>query len=582
MGLSGGIFFMLLLKINHISKIFGDRVLFKDMNLEVFQGDKIGLIGANGIGKTTLLHMIAGDLELDEGDIQRFGTITYLKQMQNDINTRSKNETLCDTEFINKEFAKAEKLFNIQEKMNQEVVSGGEEMRIKIAKAFSKRAMLYLLDEPTANLDEKGEQLVGDKIKALESYIIVSHDRALLNKCCHQIWELRDKKIYCYSGNYDTYKELREKERQREETEYEEYITEKKRLEVVYLKKKEAAKDIAKIPKGMSKREANLRNFLCVTGRNYGGKQRSMNKSAENVRKRIEKLEVKEKPQSDKRMYIDFSLTNPPENAYVIRGEGLNVSYGEHVIFKDVDFRVPNGKKIALIGENGAGKTTLLNGIMRSYKDIEKLGITTVPKAKIAYFTQNMDTLNLEKTVLENMYEGAIQSDKTIRSVLAKFLFTADDINKKAEVLSGGERIKLSLARLFISEHNVLLLDEPTNYLDMPSILALQQMIKEYEGTIIFVSHDEAFVNEVAQELLVIEQKKIRSFPGKLRQYKIFKNEQLQKAKKKDVKKIEEKRMLLELQRANIIGRFNRKNEDKEALEQEYQSIIKQMKELEF
>lgn len=579
---------MLLLRVDRISKVFGERVLFKDLSLEVYQGDKIGLIGSNGIGKSTLLHLIAGDLVNEKGNIQRFGSISYLKQLQEELIKTFKDENAHLDEEINSrldeaissQLVKEEKQFAVHEKINQEVVSGGEEMRLKIAKVFSKRSLLYLLDEPTANLDEKGAGLVKDKINALESYIIVSHDRALLNACCNQIWEIRDKKIICYSGNYDEYKRLREHEIQRNKTEYEAYIMEKKRLETIYVKKKEAARAIAKIPKGISKREANLRNFLCVTGRNYGGKQRSMNKSAENVRKRMEKLEVKEKPQNERTMHIDFSLTNPPENQYVISSEKFSLSFKTNVIFKDTKFRIPRGKRIALVGENGSGKTTLLNAIMRSHNGIERENISIVPKARIAYFKQNLDSLSLEKSVLENMYEGAIQSEKAIRSVLAKFLFSAEDINKKAEVLSGGERIKLNLAKLFISEHNVLLLDEPTNYLDMPSILALQQMLEEYQGTVILVSHDEMFVDEVAQELLIIKNQQLCSFQGNIKQYKAYRNEELHKELRKNKKEIEEQRMLLELRKANIIGRFGRKHEDKEALEIEYQNILKQIYEL--
>ena len=219
-------------------------------------------------------------------------------------------------------------------------------------------------------------------------------------------------------------------------------------------------------------------------------------------------------------------------------------------------------------GENGTGKTTLLNLIYSQSND----NIKIVPKANIGFFQQAFENLNYSKSVLDNVMENSVQSQTVARTILARLLFTGDDVFKNVGVLSGGERIKVSFAKLFVSDANVLMLDEPTNYLDMPSIEALENVLKEYEGTVLFVSHDRAFVNAVANRLLIFENHKISSFEGNLEGY--------QKAmdKTNDGAQKELERMALQMRITQVVAALSNPKADKEALETEYQSLLLQLR----
>lgn len=279
---------------------------------------------------------------------------------------------------------------------------------------------------------------------------------------------------------------------------------------------------------------------------------------------RLEQLEVKEKPREMAQVRIDFSLTDPPANREIVMGDHITFSYGKKLIFENASFSLPKGSKTALIGPNGAGKTTLMELIWSG-----ATGIRLVPKAKIGYFKQNLDTLDLSKTVLENVMETSVQSEKTMRGILARLLIRREDVFKKVSVLSGGERVKLAFAKLFGSPANLLLLDEPTNFLDMPAIEALQQMVEDYEGTVLFVSHDRTFLEECATRILRIEDRKLISFDGSLTEWE-----------KKQIESKSEKKMdklLLELRLADVISRLSTPNcQNKEELEKEFEQLIAQ------
>lgn len=489
----------LLMQAERIVLRFGEQKVLDIDRFVVYQGERIGLVGANGAGKTTLLRVLAGELEPDAGTVK----------------------VMCDTHFFRQfsegvdPFAlegKEMKAMHIQDKVWQEVVSGGEDTRMRLAWMFSSGKMLVFLDEPTANLDMKGIALLKQKLLELDTMIIVSHDRALLNALCTRIVEIRDGQLASYEGNYDDYTRLKEQNIRRQWTEYENYTSEKRRLEKVYLQKKQKAASIEKIPKGMTPREAGLRNFLSKHPKD--AKAGRMEASAKNVLERLEHMEVKEKPRELPRMRPDFRLTDPPENAVVIRGEGISFSYengGE--IFRDASFQIRNKSRVAVVGENGAGKTTLLKLITGEHP-LEKGSIYVAPKVAIGLLSQNMASLDCGKTVLENVMEDSVQKENIARTILARLLLSAQDMRKEAGVLSGGERIKLAFAKLFVGRVNVLILDEPTNYLDIPSVEALEEMFSEYEGVLVFVSHDEAFIRACATEILEVRDGKIVPYLG--------------------------------------------------------------------
>ena len=494
----------LVLQAENIVVSFGEQKVLDIDKLAVYQGERIGLVGANGAGKTTLLRVLAGELEPDAGTVKVMCDMHFFRQFSQGVDP---------FELDGKEM----KAMQIQDKVWQEAVSGGEDTRMRLAWMFSSGKNLVFLDEPTANLDMKGIALLKRKLLDLDTMIIVSHDRALLNALCTRIVEIRDGRLTGYEGNYDDYTRLREQAVQRQWTEYENYTSEKRRLEKVYRQKKQKAVSIEKLPKGMTPREAGLRNFLSKHPKD--AKAGRMEASAKNVLERIEHMEVKEKPKELPKMRPDFRLTNPPENAVVIRGEGISFSYengGE--IFRDASFRIRNRSRVAVVGENGAGKTTLLKLIQQECSP-ERGSVYVVPKAAIGLLDQNMAQIDYEKTVLENVMEDSVQNESIARTILARLLLSAQDIRKKAGVLSGGERIKLAFARLFVGRANLLILDEPTNYLDIPSVEALEEMFAEYEGVLVFVSHDEAFIRACATEILEVKDGRTINYPGTPEEY---------------------------------------------------------------
>ncbi len=494
----------LVLQAENIVVSFGEQKVLDIDKLAVYQGERIGLVGANGAGKTTLLRVLAGELEPDAGTVKVMCDMHFFRQFSQGVDP---------FELDGKEM----KAMQIQDKVWQEAVSGGEDTRMRLAWMFSSGKNLVFLDEPTANLDMKGIALLKRKLLDLDTMIIVSHDRALLNALCTRIVEIRDGRLTGYEGNYDDYTRLREQAVQRQWTEYENYTSEKRRLEKVYLQKKQKAVSIEKLPKGMTPREAGLRNFLSKHPKD--AKAGRMEASAKNVLERIEHMEVKEKPKELPKMRPDFRLTNPPENAVVIRGEGISFSYengGE--IFRDASFRIRNRSRVAVVGENGAGKTTLLKLIQQECSP-ERGSVYVVPKAAIGLLDQNMAQIDYEKTVLENVMEDSVQNESIARTILARLLLSAQDIRKKAGVLSGGERIKLAFARLFVGRANLLILDEPTNYLDIPSVEALEEMFAEYEGVLVFVSHDEAFIRACATEILEVKDGRTINYLGTPEEY---------------------------------------------------------------
>lgn len=535
----------LLLSASHIVQYFGDRKIFSFEQLSVFEGDKIGIVGANGAGKTTLLRVLAGELQPDEGTVTRRTDVCYFRQFRG-------QDDEADPQALRE--------LGLAGKLGREKLSGGEQTRLGLA-GMNEQALLTFADEPTANLDAEGIKLCIERLSACPALLLVSHDRAVLDRLCNRIIEVKDGELLFYQGNFTAYRSQREQNFRRQEQEYEQYRAEKARLERAIIDKGQASASVRKTPKRMGNSEARLHK------RAAGESAEKLDNAKKSLVSRLERLEVKEKPHETPLVKIDFSLTDPPANRDIVTGNRLSFRYGNHVIFENAAFSLPKGSKTALIGPNGAGKTTLMELIAANAP-----GIRIVPKAKIGYFRQGLETIDLEKTVLENVMDTAVQDEKTMRGILARLLIRRDDVYKKAGVLSGGERVKLSFAKLFGSPANLLLLDEPTNFLDMPAIEALQQMICEYEGTVLFVSHDRAFSDACADRILRIENRRLLSFAGNQTDWEAA------QAKPRETREHLDK-ALLELRIAEVISRLSAPNcPDKETLEEEFRQLLAQRK----
>lgn len=491
---------MLFIQITKLKKFFGDKLILDIPDLKIFDGDKIGIVGVNGAGKTTLLNIISGDLQPDAGKVVLNCSFSYLKQ----FGIESVNDICSD---LLKEYSK----FKLDNKTDAKIsaLSGGEYTRLKLANVFTQNTQVIFADEPTCNLDYTGIQLVREKLTKVNTLLLISHERILLDECCNKILEISEGKVKVYDGGYSDYNYQKKLEYNRQLFEYESYKKEKERLTTVYDDKIRLANSMAKKPKDKGKivlKEGG--------GRSYGTRVKNMESTAKAAKKRMEMLEKKEKPKEIPPIKINFRLTNPPENKYIIQIENLTFSYNERLLFDGVNLYVKNGKKMAIVGGNGTGKTTLLNCIVFGNPSIK-----VAPKVKFGYFHQQFGQLNLQKTILENALTDSVQEVSVVRTMLARLLFPENVLQKRVEVLSGGEKVRLGLAKLIVSDANVLILDEPTNYLDLMSRITVESVLKEYVGTIIFVSHDKAFVDTIANQLAIIRENKIILYDGNLSAY---------------------------------------------------------------
>jgi len=481
----------LLLEAVNIKKSFAGVPLLEINSLRIYEGDKVGFVGPNGCGKTTLLNILSGAFEPDEGIVKRSCEIAYAAQFGG-------------ARFEHAEYnPHALSEFKIANKTENDFLSGGEATRLKLAAALGGDKPLLFADEPTMNLDAEGIESFGKFLSKFESFIVISHDRALLNRYCNRVMTIENRGVVFYEGGYNEYKAQIEAKRERAAFEYERYAEEKKRLTDVCSDKKSKAAKAAKKPKGVSGGEIKQRDFVAVR-RSFDGKQRSFDRAAKAVQARIDQMEIKERPSAQPAMKLDFSLTDPPRNKIVIAGREISFAYGNKTVFERASFEIENGERAELRGINGSGKTTLLNLICNGNVNIYK-----PPKARVGYFYQGFENIDLNATVLQNISRESVQPESVARSVLARLLFSRSEINKPAGVLSGGECVKLGLAKLLVSRCNVLLLDEPTNFLDVESLEVLQSILSGYEGAMIFVSHDRAFAEAVRTSALSIENGKL-------------------------------------------------------------------------
>ncbi len=523
-----------------LEKHIGQRRLFSIPLLQINEGDRIGLIGQNGAGKSTLLSILSGEAAPDKGLIKREVPIHLVHQFGAPDQTDG---------------AQALKEFRVSEAALRTSRSGGEQTRLRLAEADITRVKLLFCDEPTANLDAQGRALLKKKLNQCDTFVLVSHDRELLNGLCNCIWYLSDETVTAYPGNYDDFLSIQETEKVQKARDYERYVSEKAHLEEALDNVSSKASKMKGPPKRMGNSEARLH-------RRDNKSQEKLHNAKNAMKTRLEKLEKVDRPRDEIAIHLDFSLTEPPQSRTVLRAEHVNFGY-DRPLFWDASFELPLGSKTALLGPNGAGKTTLLRLIRE-----EAEGIRKTPKATLGVFCQDFETLDMDKSVLQNALKHSIQSETVVRTILSRLLFSRDEMNKPASVLSGGERVKLAFAQLFVGPANVLLLDEPTNYLDILSLSVLETMIKEYEGTVLFVSHDQAFVSAVANRLLMLENGRLQSFEGTFTAYQ-------QKLSANTSTAFDRTRLQMRLsQLTDSIGHANPK--EKERLEAEYAACLRE------
>lgn len=555
---------MLTIRIRDLSKSYGEKVIFERFSLDIHSGDKIGIIGPNGAGKTTLLRLILGIIESERGYVETFGKIGYLPQ----------DLTLPEDKLV-RECFKIQASSPILKRMGLKkdildspckTLSGGEKIKLKIVELLEDKPLILILDEPTNHMDIRGIEFLEEELSKFDgTLLIVSHDRFLLDKVVNKVIEINRGKISVYTGNYSAYAKKKKEELERAWQEYERYIEEKRRLEEASRRAKERAKSVGKIKNKNDSFWRYSKDF-------YGRKAAKVAKVGKAIEKRIEKLEVKEKPFEEQHIKLEFDTTNEGLNT-IIQCNNLSKSFGDKLLFEDVNLSVKNGQKIALLGDNGVGKTTLLR-ILLGKEPPTNGNIWISESVKIGYLEQEVNLLNPQNTVLDEVRSSTNYDITTIRTLLGCLLFIEDEALKRIESLSMGEKVRVTLAKLILGGFNLLLMDEPTNFLDIKSREVIEEALKWYKGSLIFVSHDRYFVSKIADTIWEIENYRVTTYSGNY-EYYLFKKSRLKNGDIKD------KILLLEVQLSKISNELDKaKDEDKEELNRRFIELTREINRL--
>lgn len=539
----------MILQCSHINKAFITDVILSDISFHINEQEKAAIVGINGSGKSTLIKIIMKQLDADSGEviIAKGTTVGYLAQNQE---YESGHTILEEMQDAKPEILQLEKqLANLSAKMNEaegkelesyikqfdaaqhrfdqlngyayqseltgvlkglgfdtsdfdkpvSSLSGGEKTRVALAKMLITAPDLIILDEPTNHLDLNA-------IRWLEGYLsqyngavlIVAHDRYFLDKIVTKVIELRQTKAMVYMGNYTEYSKKRQAILDAMMKQYENQQAEIKHQEEVITK---------------------LRQF---------NREKSI-KRAESREKMLEKIDRLEKPVEEKtQMHLLFTPKYQSGND-VLMVQNLSKSFESNILFQNINFELKRGEHVAIIGDNGTGKTTLLK-IINELLPADSGSFTLGTNVDIGYYDQEHHVLHMEKTVfkeIQNTYPHMTNTE--IRNLLAAFLFTEDDVFKQVKSLSGGERGRVSLAKLMLSDANFLILDEPTNHLDIDSKAILENAINRFEGTVLYVSHDRYFINTTAHRILDLTGNRLLNYIGNY-DYYLEKKEAMEQA----------------------------------------------------
>ena len=556
----------ILLEANGIRQSFGMRRVLEIDSLKIYDGERIGLIGENGAGKSTLLAVLSGEMTPEAGTVRRGCPISVIRQM-GDADGEADGR-------LRSEFAAQQR---------REGLSGGERTRRRIAAALSAGAPLLLADEPTTDLDAQGvEQLR----KELEAYpgamVLVSHDRGLLDALCTRIWHLEDAKLTDFPGNYTEYRAELERRRAFQQFEYEQYRGEQARLRASIQATYERQSQMKKTPTRMGNSEARLHK---MDSRQISGQ---LHKARRQLESRLGQMEVKERPREDVEIRMALGASHPVAAKVALELRVVSLKVEERRLLTNASMSLPTGSRTALLGPNGCGKTTLMRAIAaQAAADGQLCGgltggalphaggrIRINPAVRVGWFDQTHErTLDPERSALENAMREAAYPESDVRTVLARLSLRGDDVFKPVRVLSGGERGRVALAKLLLSDANLLLLDEPTNHLDVFTLEALQEMLTGYRGTVLFVSHDAAFCDAVATRTATFAGGRLDVFEGTRAQQR----EREAADREKEALRLEIS--VLQMRMATLAGRLAapQKGDDVEKLNAEYLELARKV-----
>lgn len=575
---------------NNVTLRIGKKALFEDVNIKFTEGNCYGLIGANGAGKSTFLKILTGQIEPSKGDVsitpgQRLSFLEqdHFKYDEYTVldtvimgNTRlyeimkEKEAIYAKEDFTEEDGNKASELEAEFADMNgweaesdaaqllnglgittdlhykfMSELNGSEKVKVLLAKALFGNPDILLLDEPTNHLDSEAIEWLEVFLKQYKgTVILISHDRYFLDQVVNRIFEIHNKKLKTYNGNYSDF------------------------IKASAIEKELELKKFEDQQKDIKKQEESIERLKAF------GREKHL-KRARSKEKALAKVDVLDKPEAyRKKAKIEFNPSVTSGND-VLQLRDISMGYGERILFKDLNLDIYRGEKVALIGANGIGKSTLFKIIMNEITPLSG-DIKFGTNVNVSYFHQEQKTLNLDNTIIDEIWEDNKQLTQTsLRTMLGAFLFEGEEVFKKISTLSGGERARVAILKLILSNANLLLLDEPTNHLDIDSKEVLEEALSSYTGTIFTISHDRYFLNTVVDKVLVLDENGITEYLGNY-DYYIEKKKQVQEMntvevveEKTKTQLKEEKRKEREQREAEKKNRVKRQNIEKEIEETE-------------
>ncbi len=476
-----------MLRINHIKKYYSDRCLFEDLSFEVFPGEKVGLIGINGCGKSSLFKIITGTLEKDGGKVLIDGRLGYLPQDLSFGEASFPHEWLAPWADEANYFRTIHQM-GVADLLWQPIdsLSGGEKTRVFLTGLQLEQPEVLLMDEPTNHLDQEGLCVLTEFVNAYSGALfMISHDRHFLDKTANKIIRLEDGEIRSFKGNYSDYRKRVEDETAHQHMAYERYVKTKSQLE--------AAAD-AQLKRANKYNNLSQNDF-------QRGKAKGVAQKGKAMQKRVDMLEKVDKPKWVRPLPIYMNSAGEAPKFLTLASE-MALSYDSETVFKNVSFQIERNNRIALVGANGSGKSSLLKALYGEINARACLSGSLKVSAgiNIGYFSQELTSLDPEATLLEALQDLGLP-EKELRNFLGAMNFKQTDVFKQIKMLSYGEKARVVMLNLALGGYQLLLLDEPTNFLDVPTREKIEELLHGYDGAILFVSHDQYFIDQMAQEI---------------------------------------------------------------------------------
>lgn len=539
-----------LLKLHNVTYEIMNINVFEGVNASVKQGERIGIIGKNGAGKSTLLQLIHHDLVPTHGHIHQLQDDLKVVRLEQETESHTSLEmTSFEVELLEKWHVPSH---------GYEQLSGGEKLKARLASVFAMNPHILLLDEPTNHLDEGSTALLIEQMKCYEGTIIfVSHDRYFLDEVATKIWSIEGTQLIEHIGNYSSYMEVRKHRRLTQEREYEK---QQKKVERIEGQMNELTSWSKKAHAQSTKKDGFKEH--------YRVKAKRMDAQVKSKQKRLEKELEKVKAAPVKPEYsVQFSIkTNHKVGKRFLEVKDLTKSFEERVIFKNVNFTIQHGEKVAITGSNGSGKTTLLKVIMG--QESAKGDVWISPSASIGYLTQEVFDLPQDQTPEQLFHQDTFKNRGKVQNLMKHLGFKPSQWNEPIRNMSMGERVKCKLMAYILEEKDVLILDEPTNHLDLPSREQLENTLAKYNGTLIVVSHDRYFLKKTTESKWMISNKQIQ------KQW----NETPPKKEDND-----ELRLKLESERQEVLGKLSFMSQHDDSyveLDKKFKELTTQIKEL--